>query len=333
MSNTRKYFVGVFALGLLAVVATVLGMLFLSERFGEAGTTNLKVENAQIERGSSNSAMYVQAIERLRNEYAGFRTVELTADVTIQIFKENSTVAGTGSVAYFADGNKYRYSCVISNELQKEGLMRNVDIMFDGNKFFFNDKEARIVSYQSSEEVRLPSALPNPFFLPLEFLSNDDDGCEGCKMRLQDVNQPIRWPNRSSTISEITTESQNGAVNNLVKMEGGKLNGTPYDFRVRLIGETETMQPVSVTRVKSDGSPLVEIFLNDQRFVSGSKVRIPHQIEVGARDETGRVVLRAVYVLKSLKINQALANESFSRAFPDTDKYWNSDTKEFTIQP
>ncbi|MGQ0542399.1 MAG: hypothetical protein ACT4O9_11210 [Blastocatellia bacterium] len=330
--NMRSNAFKVFAVGSFALVMMVLGLLLFSERFSEAGTNETE-QSTPLATRSLDSTVYIDAIERLKNEYSAFNTVELVADVTVQLFKQTGTVSGNGNVVFSADGSKYKYSCTISDNLEAEGLMRNIDVVFDGSKFFFNDRDAQIVSYQSSEEVRLPTALPNPFFLPLEFLSNDDDSCEGCKMRLQDVKQPIRWPKRASTISEVTTESQGTAVNNLIRMEGGKLSGQPYEYRVRLIGEQQTMQPVSVTRVTPDGIPLIEVLLNDQRFVNGSTVRLPHQIEVGARDETGRVVLRAVYTITTLKINQPLPAGALSRVFPGTESYWNSDTKSFTPQP
>lgn len=330
----RKYIrdgVRAFVAGSVVLLFAVLGLIFASEQF--SGAKMDAVENILIKAAAPpDNSVYVSAIERLRIEYSNINTVELDADVTIQIFRGNSTIVGSGLVTYRAQGNKYKYACSISDNLRGEGLMRNVDVLFDGAKFYFYDHEAKIVSFQSSEEVRLPTALPNPFFLPLDFLGTDDDSCEGCKMRLQDVNQPLRWPKRSTSISEISAENNNGVFNNLIKMNGGTLDKVTYDFRVRMVGEPQTMQPVSVARVKTDGSPLVEILSNDLRNVPGIGVKIPYLIEVGARDETGKVVLRAVYTIKNLKINQTLANDVFAQNFAGAEQRWDSDAKAFVKQ-
>lgn len=261
------------------------------------------------------------------------KTVELEANVAIDVIKIDSMASGTGQAVYIAQDNKYKYTTSIPVNLQNESLMRNTEVLFTGSKFYFFDRESNIVSFQSSKEVRLPSSLPNPFFLPLEFLSNDDDGCEGCKMRLQDFKAAIRWPKRVSSISEISSETTNGIINSVIEMPGGTLNSIPYKYRIRLVGESiTTLQPISVSRVKEDGTPLVEILLSDLRVVQGINVKVPHVIEVGARDETGRLVLRAVFTTTKLKLNQQIAAELLAPNFVGAESFWNSDSKSFVQQ-
>ncbi|HEY0771345.1 MAG TPA: hypothetical protein VGD31_13525, partial [Sphingobacteriaceae bacterium] len=261
------------------------------------------------------------------------KSVEMNANVTIDIIKDNSTVSGTGQISYAAFDNKYKYVCSVSDNLQNEGFMRDVDILFNGAKFYFYDRESKIVSYQASEEVRLPSALPNPFFLPIEFLGNDDDGCEGCKMRLQDVKTPVRWSKRASSISELSTEYSNGMTHTLIEMPGGDLNKIPYNYRVRLVGEsTDKLQPISIARINNNGIPLVEILLSDLRAVQEFNAKVPYTVEVGARDDSGRLVLKAVFTITNLKINQTLGDDKLSPNFSGAERFWDSDTKNFVAQ-
>jgi hypothetical protein len=205
-------------------------------------------------------------------------------------------------------------------------------VFFNGEKYYFYDRESKIVSYQAAEEVRLPAALPNPFFLPVEYLSNDDS-CEGCKMRLPDVKRPVRWAKRVSSITEISKEINDAGIHSLVQMPGGDLNKIPYNYRVRLMGESaETMQPHSVARVKQDQIPLAEILLKDMRAVQGINIKIPYIVEVLARDETGRATLKATFTITKLKINQAFADSLLSANFAGAESYWNSDEKSFDEQ-
>lgn len=320
----------------LAVVVIVTALIFLSEKYTGAGNysdyTSSESSNNRTA-NSENTEIYVSSLEKLRGEYANVKTVEMEANVAIEIIKSNSTVSGTGRVNYVAQDNKYKYICSISDNLQDEGLMRNVDVLFNGARLYFYDRESKIVSFQASEEVRLPSALPNPFFLPIEFLGNDDDSCEGCKMRLQDVKMPVRWAKRVSSISEISTETGNGITYSVIQMPGGDLNKIPYNYRIRLVGEsTDKLQPISIARVKENGIPLVEVLLSDLRTVQGINAKIPYIVEVGARDETGRLTLKAVFTITNLKINQTLGDTLLAPNFAGSERYWDSDAKSFVEQ-
>ncbi|MCD9188197.1 MAG: hypothetical protein LUM44_17400 [Pyrinomonadaceae bacterium] len=327
-SKFRILFLGVCLLTVGIVTALVLS----AEK--HTGAENYFVHNIeQVNDSSANNETYINALEKIRNEYSNVKNVEMEANVAIEIIRNNSIVAGTGQIIYIAKDNKYKYSCTISENLQNEGLMRDVYILYNGSKFYFYDPESKIVSSQSSEEVRLPAALPNPFFLPIEFLSNDDDNCEGCKMRLQDVKMPIRWAKRVSSISELTSENSNGTIHSLIQMPGGDLNKIPYNYRVRLVGDSSAnLQPISISRVKGNGIPLAELLLNDLRTVPGINVKIPHNVEVGARDETGNLNLKAVFTVTKLKVNQTLDDTLLAPNFAGAEKFWDSDTKTFVNQ-
>lgn len=325
-------FITLFSGSCIAVIILLMALIFLSERFTGAGSYSVK-STPQNNSSTENNEIYVNALEKVRSEYANVKTVEMEASVKIDIINGNSIITGTGQINYVAQDNKYKYVCTIPENLVNEGLMRNVDILFNGNKYYFYDRESKVVSYQTAEEVRLPAALPNPFFLPIDFIGNEDDSCEGCKTRLQDVKMPIRWAKRADSISEITTETSNGLVHSLIQMSGGNLNKIPYNYRVRLIGESvSNLQPVSIARIKENGIPLVEILLSDLRIVQGINVKIPYIVEVGARDETGNLILRATFTINSLKVNQTLNESLLAPNFVGVEKYWDSDSKAFVEQ-
>lgn len=327
-----KRLITIFGLSCLVGIVFILTLTLFSERFIDAGSQPVKSTEVSSNLLTDNE-VYVNRLEQLRNEYSNVKNVEMDASVVITIINGNSTITGNGQVKYIAQDNKYRYVCTIPENLVNAGLMRNIDVLFNGNKFYFYDSESKIASYQATEEVRLPAALPNPFFFPIDYVGNDDDSCEGCKTRLQDIKMPVRWGKRSTTVSELSTETNNGAVHSLIQMSGGSLNNIPYNFRVRLVGETvNNLQPISISRVKENGIPLVEILLSDMRTVQGINVKVPFAAEVGARDESGVLVMRAVYTINNLKINQILPEGSLSPNFTGSEQFWDSDTKSFTSQ-
>ena len=330
MKGINMQFMGLFGVCCIGVIIFVITLLFLSEKFAGAGDyqTQISVENTDAE--ANNRKVYLDVFEKLRNEYSNVKTVELEADVKIDIVKDDSVIKGNGNIKYLAEDNKYKYSCEVSKNLEKAGLMRNVGVLYDGNKFYFFDSESKIISFQNNEETRNPCALPNPFLLPVEFFSSDDDTCEGCKMRLQDLKMPQRWAERANSMSVIMTDDNEVGIHRLIKMKGGKLNNTPYNYQVRFVGETmETMQPVSIARVKEDGRQVVGVVLNDLKKVEGINVKIPHSIGIAASDDTGRVVLNAVFNIKKLKVNQPATNNLFEPNFDGAERFWDSDAKTF----
>src|SRR6185436_14938142 len=95
-------------------------------------------------------------------------------------------------------------------------------------------------------------ALPNPFFLPLEFLSKDDDDCGLCKLRFSDLkSQPERWQSRSRLLQFKSTRlNSDNTVDTVVEMPGGRLKRKPFNIRLRMTGPDEgRMWPVEIERI------------------------------------------------------------------------------------
>lgn len=272
---------------------------------------------------------FFPVVESIRKVYEGIESLSFDGQVDIRIFSGNSQTTGNGSIEYAAQNNRYRYETTVPETLQQFGLMRDVETLYDGTKYYFFDKEARIVSFQGTEEVRLPNALPNPFFLQLDFLGNDDDQCTNCKMRLHDIKQSIRWPKRSSTIDVVSSTIENGVRHAVLEMEGGTVDDIEYKFRVRLVGPESDLRITEVSRLRLNGTPLVEVVFNDFRPVTNFSRPIPHRIEVAARNPDGSIALTAIYSLMNFRMNDAAIGDSFAPTFSGAEKYWNSDTKSF----
>lgn len=335
MKSLNRKFIALFGGACLVIVIFVVSLIFLSERFAAAENDYIQPP-IKINGSSQSDEIYVTSFEKQRLAYLNVKTVDLESDVTIDIYDYNSgkVIKGKGKIKYVAQDDKYRYVCEISENLvEQAGLMRNVDILYTGNKFYFYDHESKIVSSQKKEEQRHPSSMPNPFFLPIEFFSSDNDECKNCKMRLKDLKVLPEWSNRVNSISDITPILSSGGIYNSIKISGGKLDNIPYNYLIKFIGKSEeTILPKSIARVREDGGKLFEIILNDHQDVDGIDVEIPYSILITSYDEKGRVNLTADFSTTKLKINQKLESDLLSPKFDGAEKFYDSDAKTFVKQ-
>jgi hypothetical protein len=120
----------------------------------------------------------------------------------------------------------------------------------------------------------------------------------------------------------------------LIEVPGGTMNQIPYNYRIRLQGNSSTtLYPTYVARVRGDGLPLAEVLLNDFRSIPGIQATIPHVIEVSTRDENGAVTLHATLTITRLKVNQSFSSDLLNPTFSGAESYWDSDARQFVQGP
>ncbi|MGB7069433.1 MAG: hypothetical protein WBD22_08045 [Pyrinomonadaceae bacterium] len=313
----------------ILILTLVVSSIFWVERSTDAENPRTDLTAYSEHLADKNREVYLKAFERERAAYSKVNSVNMEAVVAVTIFKANSKVFGEGQIKYVAAGNKYKYATAISDNLVDEGLMRNLEIIYDERKYYLFDEESGILSYQDTEDINLPLALPNPFFLPIDFFGRDDDGCVNCKIRLQDLRAPLDWLEKAESISELSAKSNGGFVHHDIRMLGGVLEKIPYDYLIKFVGtSSDSMRPKSITKIMKDGSNLVSIILNDSRRIDGFEVEVPHSIEVGAHDSSGRVVMTAVFTITNLDINKD-PQKSISPDLKKADQIWDSDKRTF----
>lgn len=98
------------------------------------------------------------------------------------------TVSEPGSFEYWAEGLRYRIICDAPRSLGSRGVLEDTEVAFDGELFQIVMRETSILSVQAAEPEFLPTALPNPFFLPLRFLVENLH-----VLRLQDLRGSPLW--------------------------------------------------------------------------------------------------------------------------------------------
>lgn len=278
----------------------------------------------QEKQGAPHNEKSLFALEDLRGKFASINSVHLVANATVVIYGENFAT-GHGSFEYWAEGDRnYRIKCITDKNLK---LNTDLDIAYDGQHFQFLDLRSGMLSFGKQEDFRSHVSLPNPFFLPLEFLSIEDEDCALCRTRLSDLKrEDERWKTRSQGFELKSRQFNNNTLNAVVEMPGGKLYKRPFKLRLTMNGpDEENAWPVKIERIGPEGQTYLSIEFKS--FMENSWLHVPREILITARDEKGSLALRLEYEVRLLEINQPLANNVFKIDFRDAENVWDSDLR------
>jgi len=314
MTKTRLQMGWMLAIACATVLGIVTALMFSSELVTQADKSDatsqldLRTLADQSPVLSSNRAF----LEGMRQQYASLQTVALEANVDIQIKRDGKDYFGKGTVKYSASGSRYRYEVVLSDDILKLGLLKNVAVAWNGQKYFFYSPANDVLSIQPIEERRYVAAIPNPFFLPLEFLSSNDDSCSGCALRLQDIGTNEKWEPRQQSLRVITSEQSPELTHDLLATSGGVSQTVPFDYVLRIVGQRDGPRQLnSISRTRPDGRRLVDIVFGNFENVHGINHKIPFKTSISAMDTNGALVLLANYTFSKVTLNVPIDDSTF----------------------
>jgi hypothetical protein len=268
----------------------------------------------------------VHGLEKLREKYAAVKSVHLAADVKIALYGGGFR-AGNGSYEYWAEGDRYKIKCSTDKNL---GLKSDFDMAYDGKRFYLFDRRMGVLSYRQKDEPRSVAALPNPFFLPVDYLSGDDDDCPFCNPRLPDLKSPNeRWRARAASLAvkaQGRDEATGGTARDL-EMPGGKLNGRGFKMRVRTVEVGEDARPAQIDRVGADGRIMASVVFAD--FEEGALGRFARSITVKAYGDDGKLALQAEFAVRTVEVDVPIDDATFAVGFDEAEGVWDSDEKRF----
>ncbi|HEV7798214.1 MAG TPA: hypothetical protein VGO73_08670 [Pyrinomonadaceae bacterium] len=267
----------------------------------------------------------LSSLENLRRRYAEVNSVHLVADAKIVLYGVNFAV-GLGSFEYWEQDKQYRYKCRTDRSLK---LATDVDVAYNGERFQFLDLRSGTLSYRSSDDFRSIAALPNPLFLPVEYLSKEDDDCGLCRLRLSELkSENERWASRARALElKVRQYDSNGVITDL-EMPGGTIQKHLFKIRLRMKGKAEeNTWPSEIDKIDQDGHVLASVVFNN--FMDNSMLPVPRDTSITVFDDKGNLALRLEYTVKLLEINQRLQNDVFNISFDDAESVWDSDGKKF----
>jgi hypothetical protein len=266
-------------------------------------------------------------LEELHQKYARVRSVHLIATAKISIY-EDQIREGTGTFEYWAEGNRYRTNCRTDPQLE---LLSDTDTAFDGGQFFYHDRQQGLLSHRARDEEKSFAALPNPFFLPVDFFTNDRDDCAFCRLRLTDFQaRSTRWDARKDKIS-VRSKGKDQATQldfTELEMPGEVIDRKDSKFRLQLTANANGMtHATKIERLQLDERPLTSIVSSD--FISTPAGDFPRHIQVQVFDAQSTVVMKVDYFIETLEVNQPIDNSVFKIKDEEAQGIWDSDGKRF----
>jgi len=123
-------------------------------------------------------------LESLLGFYRALHTV--TMEASAMVVREDSAKTGRGHVYFAAEGDG-RYRLRVTTDAHLE-LAPDLETSFDGADTQLLLLQEKILSLHRHQEVdAAATAIPNPFFLPLVFLSPESDACPACSLTLREA--------------------------------------------------------------------------------------------------------------------------------------------------
>lgn len=277
--------------------------------------------------GKDTKTKSVEKLERLRQKYATLSSVHIVADVQITLYGPNSR-SGTGTYEYWAQGDRYKMKCHTDDRL---GLLKDRDVAYDGKRFYFFDHGSELLSIQQQDVAKTTGALTNPLFLPVAFLSIEDDDCPACGLRLADFKSPSeRWNHRGlgMEVKSLSKDERTGSGLTDLEVPGGTEGKRAFKLHVRLEDTIDgRTRPLQIDRMALDGSSGVSYTFDN--FAQSDLGDFPRTIKVEGFDENSSLVARLVYTIRTLETNQPIDNSSFTVNFDEAPGIWDSDGRRF----
>ena len=290
-------------------------------------TSARDLEDLQEVSTDNTTAKSARDLEDLRQKYSRVRSVHVIASAKIIIY-QSPRREGIGSFEYWADGDRYRINCRTDLQL---GLQTDTDLAYDGGRFYYLDRQTKVLSYRKLDEEKSFSALPNPFFLPVDFLSNDNDECVFCKLRLKDFRSTsARWELQKGKISIRSKRKEPGAQLESTELEipGDVIDKKASKFRLRLDAKANGIgQLTKIERMQPDGKLLTSLMFSN--FIPTAAGDFPRSIKIQVFDDQSAVVMEVDYTIQKIEIDQPLDPSIFTIKTDEAEGVWDSDEKKF----
>ncbi len=269
----------------------------------------------------------VEKLERIRQGYASAKSVHIAAVAKITLYGSNFRV-GNGSYEYWAEGDRYRIKCHSDPQL---GFLKDVDIAYDGKRFYYFDRSSSLLSYQHRDIPQTMGALPNPLFLPVDFLSAEDDSCPFCALKMSDFRSTnTRWSDRASrsAVKSQTKDKVTGRELIDLEMPGGIKAKRPFKILLRMAeAEDGKVHLVLINQVGLDQKLLTSMSFD--HFMPTQLGEFPRTIISEGFDENSNLLFRMEYTVNILEVNSAVDETVFAVDFAEAERVWDSDARKF----
>lgn len=262
-------------------------------------------------------------LENLRRPYAAIKSVHIKAEAQIALYGDNFRV-GKGSYEYWAEANRYKVKCHTDERL---GLLPDVDLAYNGQRFFHLDRGSGLLVYKNQDIAATIGALPNPLFMPVNFLSPEDDNCRFCALRMIDFKSQIaRWSERAA-LAKVKSQQKDPATGYTlteIELPGGTKAKRRLNVNVLISeGPEGQMRPTRIAEISSDGKLVTSITFDD--FMPTALGQFPRIVVFEGYDDKSNLLIRMTYSIKTLELDQHIDDDVFAISFAEAQKVWDND--------
>lgn len=227
------------------------------------------------------------------DQFSTVESVHIEAHALIHLQTPAGAVTGQGSFLYQEQDGRFRIRCQTDRHL---GLMDDVEYSYDGKRSLIWFLPSNTVTSNESFLERTPTALPNPFFLPLDLVL-DSRGCSECRWSLERLRD---W-REDAPLGALRFEGSESSVH-------GR-NEQPSS-RVALTRVADRWVPGRVVRTMPEQAGEIVLTMRDyevlQEFV------FPRAMTVETLDPQQRAAMRMELLITNLEINRPISPDSFS---------------------
>ncbi|HXT49736.1 MAG TPA: hypothetical protein VN811_01765 [Thermoanaerobaculia bacterium] len=220
----------------------------------------------------------------------------VTMEASAMVIREDTGKTGRGHVSFAAEADG-RYRVRVNTDAHLE-LAPDLETSFDGTDTHLLLTQEKILSIHRNQEVdAAATAIPNPLFLPLLFLSPESDACPACALTLReaaaaDLTQRLAGARGSWTKSGVAQ----------LVLTGRRLQGRDTYFTVQV---DATGRLRRIEERLSSGNLTQQVVVETYRTVAGVAEQFPFHVTVTGYErgeETGSVA----YHVQQLTANDAV---------------------------
>lgn len=280
----------------------------------------------------------LETLADIEKRYSEISSVRMEATFAMTVHGEEGSdatgepVIGAGTIYYWAQGESYRVRTEADDRL---GILGDLDIAFDGDRFQTFRPNSKILTLKAGDVLTIP-VLPNPFYLPLDFLSPEADDCPFCKLRLRDLANPETWRKAEVRHAFAQAHTPEAAEAILAEIPAAELGGQPFLRRVRIgIGETAG-RVQAIERVTADGKLLAGMMMSSYTTYRGPGVRadLPAVVDLFEYDpESGNLLTETRFIVRTLELNRPIEETVFRIDLELATYVWDEDAQVWLRHP
>jgi hypothetical protein len=275
-----------------------------------------------------------EELQTIRDFYAAIKTVRLKARAeisrTIAVGPgETETRSGVGTIEYWEAGDRFRRNTRTSPELE---LIDDMDAAYDGTllqhvRFMIPGEDSEAPrTFMSVTAVRqpVPSAVPNPLFLPADFMRISTENCPSCQPGVAELRDALLWSEASADAKVFAISGQT-----TVEIPTGALLDRTFTYVVEK--PTGKALPGRIRYRGFDGMELVSIEMSSERRFGpkGSDFSFPTRFKIQSGVREGWDGMSFDIVIEELVINEDIDPSVFKLDRDAADVIFDQDTNTY----